>query len=75
MKSGQLLIIALCVGWVAFCAVVWLTWERIPWWRAKPTPRRQYDDDKDHLKQWRIRRRHKRAFADSPLPPPRTTDG
>lgn len=56
-----LILIALIV--VAIAAVLIMTWNIEPWWRKFPTPRRRIDDDKDAIKQYKIRRRHPEVFG------------
>lgn len=62
--STIVLSVALIVGIGGPCAVIVLVWDRAPFWRKYPTPRRQIDDMQDHLKMWRLRHRHPEAFMD-----------
>lgn len=69
-SSLELIVVLACVLVASVSGAVTLTWSRAPWWRRFPSPRRQLDDDRDHLKAWRMRRRHPDAFADYPMPAP-----
>lgn len=70
--SLEMILVLVSVVVVSVSGAVTLTWSKPPWWRRFPSPRRQLDDDRSHLKAWRIRRRHPEAFADYPMPAPPT---
>lgn len=53
------------VGCAALGALMWLY---PPWWRKKPTPRRQIQIDRDLIRIQRLRRRHPDLWPD-PNPP------
>lgn len=66
----EVIVIGCAVACVALCVLGIFVWDREPWWRKFPSPRRQVDDDRDHLRAWRVRHWHPQAFEDYPLPPP-----
>ena len=60
------ILVVLTSGAICFAIV----WDKAPWWRAHPTPRRQVDDDKDAVRVYKIRRRHPEAFKEPVIAPP-----
>lgn len=76
LGAMEVVVIFLSIAVISVCLVARAVWDKVPWWRSHPSPRRQRDDDREHLKAWRIRKHHPAAFADSPLPRPgKTGDG
>ena len=62
-------IIAAAAAVTAVSGMAALTWNKAPWWRRWPTPRRQLDNDRDLVKIERLRRRHRDiTFPDPVLP-------
>ena len=61
-----LILIAVIVVFGGFFFTVANVWDRPPWFRTHPSPRRQVDDARDQVKIHRIHSRHPEAFRDEP---------
>ena len=57
-----LLYIMISLVCITVMLVVGYTWNKPPWWRTTPTPRRQVDDARDAITLMRLRKRHPEAF-------------
>jgi hypothetical protein len=62
-----LVAMAIIVG--APCAVAALVWDREPWWRKTPKPKKLYRDAREQVKIRRLMQKHPDAFPTEPLPP------
>jgi hypothetical protein len=58
--------IAVIVVFAAAFGTIAVTWDKIPWWRQHPKPSRAFRDDKDRVKDWKLRKRYPDAFKGYP---------
>jgi len=57
-----IIILGVAVLFIAFAVVVMIVWDREPWWRKTPKPKRQYKDDKEQVKDWKLKMKYPKAF-------------
>jgi hypothetical protein len=59
-----LALVAVCLIFGSVAVVFALSWDKIPWWRSTPKPSRQYKDDKEVVKMWKLHRKYPEAFPE-----------
>jgi hypothetical protein len=62
---NQLMPIVYCltVALVAGAGAVAVVWDRMPWWRRSPKPKRALRDARERVKIWRVMSRHPETFS------------
>jgi hypothetical protein len=60
----ELALLVLGLVAIAIAVSVALVWDREPWWRKTPKPKRELKDCKDEVKIWKVKQKFPDAFKD-----------
>lgn len=57
-----LILVAVVIIFGSIAVVFALGWEKTPWWRSTPKPKRIYKNAKDQIKFWKLEQKYPDAF-------------